>query len=91
MTEQKRRQDQWLNYAKQRNRIVTQNLENAAEMKKVRDKDRMIQLRQIVWDISRPKSERQPLMTELRNLERKLGYPSKSYNGIDVVSEDVLS
>jgi len=84
---------QWLRYAKVRNNMgvnrVTHdqekeypmNLEDANTMKKTREVDRMVQLRAMVRDISRPKSERQPLMTELRNLERKLGYPSESYNG----------
>jgi hypothetical protein len=81
MTEQKHRETQWLRYAKQRNIIVKINLENMDSMKKTREVDRMVALREMVRDIRRPKSERQPLMTELRNLERKLGYPSESYNG----------
>ncbi len=45
------------------------------------DLDRMHRLRDICFDTTRPKGERQPLFSELRALEKKLGYPSRSYNG----------
>lgn len=65
----------WNDYAKEKNKMAMN------DIRSIRNKDELVKYREIVRDLSNPKSVKENALRQVRRLEKILGYPSLPYNG----------